>query len=97
MDPLEATWTAEHLEHLVTAGRERARCACFPVPLRPGWSRRRTRWAFLLTTDCPETHLRTCLAPRRVEFVGQRRGEPLFVIWDAGDGAGPPAGAGGRP
>lgn len=89
MHPMEAEWLAWHLEHRVGAAVTSARVACYPVPLKPGFLRRRTRWAFVLATDLEEASVRESLAGHTVEFIQDRGKERLYVVWPAAGPQGP--------
>ncbi len=89
MHPMEADWLAWHLEHRLGAADERVQAACYPVPLRPGFLRRRTRWVFVVVTDLVEGELRGALAGHDVEFVQDRGQERLYVVWPTARPQGP--------
>lgn len=81
MHPMEADWRAWHLEHRVAAATDTVRAACYPIPLKPGFLRRRTRWAFVVATDLDENALRDALDGHTIEFVQDRGAERLYILW----------------
>lgn len=81
MHPFEAGWTAQHLEQRIGASGEGTRVTCYPVPTRPGFTRRRARWAFAVATDLAEVDLRELLGGYLVEFVRNQQAGALYVAW----------------
>lgn len=84
MDAIDATSLAECIEHELGASVDEGRAECYAVPLRPGSTRRRSRFAFLLVTDAPERLVRETLRCMDVEVL-ERRGRSLVLAgWPRG-------------
>ncbi len=84
MDALIAGQWAECLEIELGAAYDQARVEVFAVPLRPGSSRRRSRWVFLVATDGAERVVHEVLTDFHVEFVGRRGSLRSLVAWPRG-------------
>ncbi len=84
MDAMSATNLAECLELDLGASAPEGCVACFAVPLRPGSTRRKTRWAFLVVTDLPERTVREVLSRFHVDLVERRGSRRVFAAWPQG-------------
>lgn len=84
MDALHASSLAECIEYELGAATDTARVECYAVPLKPGSTRRRSRWAFLVVSDLVERAIRETLACMDVEVVDRRGGRLVAIAWPRG-------------